>query len=611
MPTLDAYQQAVVDCDAARLMVDAGPGSGKTTTIAARVARLITDGIFGPDEVAVITYTRSMALDLGKRVHASVPSVLPCRPCDGVGTVDGMTCSACMGTGATGVDELRVGTLHAIAAQLVRAELAPEMAATPGALAIEATGWLRPGCTSPKFATKDDVDDLRAIAQGNVGKKTTMKALMGGLSLMGADLAKRPPESELRRQLRVRDLITYDDVLTLLTLMLRARLAGGCPLGDTIPCLVVDERQDLTDAHWDVIEAWGAKSLTVVGDTAQAIFSFLGARDRDLGDFKVLTLGGNYRSARLIVEHNNGVRERMAADGACAPLKQDAMRDPALDAGTVWRRSVDWQAPEVVRLVQAWLDALYEPKDVAVLAPTWADLGEIRDALEAAGVPCDYPEAQADKLWSTVMGRGFVGAVRAAAAGHVDELDASLIVRCFGTGQKAADIVARAVAGGLAVSAVAAGVASSENEAAFWRGLCSASFDTVLSLFELAAPLPARVVTAARAWAAGGEATCDAFLADLVGPGVSEAVTKPDGVAIRTIHGAKGLEWPVVVVASACEGGLPTQWQRTPEAEAEGARMLYVALTRAADGLVVVSPGNLGRDRTRERAEPRRPTRWL
>lgn len=608
MPTLDAFQQAVVDSTAARLLVDAGPGSGKTTTIAARVARLITDGTFGAADVAVITYTRSMALDLRRRVEASVPAVLPCRSCGGTGIIEGATCSACMGTGATGVDGMRVGTLHAIAAQLMRAELTAAEPG-PGRAAIMATGWLRPDCVAPKFATEDDVKDLRTIAQSTVGKKVTMKALGEGLALMGADLAKRPPESELRRQLRIRDLITYDDVLTLLLLVLRARAVAGCPMGDVIPCVVVDERQDLTDAHWSIFDAWGAQSLTVVGDTAQAIFSFLGARDRAPDGFATLTLGGNYRSGAPIVAHNNAVRAKMAADGVCAELEQVVMRTGG--DGHVWRRPCEWQAPEVVTGVRAWLDAFYPPCDIAVLAPTWLELSEIRDALEAAGIPCDYPEAQADKLWSTVMGRGFVGAVRAAAAGHVDELDAGLILRCFGTGQRAADVVTAATGRGVSVATVAAEGAASENAAAFWRELCGASFDVVVALFEMAAPLPDRVVAAARAWAAKGDATCEAFLAELAGPTISEVAVRPEGVAIRTIHGAKGLEWPVVVVASACEGGLPTQWQKTPEGEAEGARMLYVALTRAADGLVVVSPGKLARDVTRDRVDLRRPTRWL
>ena len=605
---LDDFQTAVVESTAARLMVEAGPGSGKTTTIAARVGRMVREGIFAPQQVAVVTYTRSMALDLRKRVESQVPPTLPCRACDGTGKIDGAACSTCMGTGEVSVGELRVGTLHAIAAQVVRAELAREPGSV-GRMAIEAMGWLRPDCTRPRFATDDDVTDLRKIAQGVVGKKVTAKALMEGLALMGPDLTRRPPEGELRRQLRIRDLMTYDDVLKLMEVVLVARSVAGDPLGHEIPCLVVDERQDLTDAHWSIIEAWGAESLTVVGDSAQAIFGFLGARERELEGFEALALGGNYRSLPPIVGHNNAVREKMAADGICAPLVQEAYKTGYV-VTDVWRRTPEWQAPDIVECVSAML-AGYEAREIAVLAPTWAELSEIRCALESAGIDCDYPEAQADKLWSSVMGRGFVGACRAAAAGHVDEMDADLILRCFGSGLRAADLVSAAMGSGMSVAEACARRAGSASEADLWRGLEGADFARVVDLFEAAAPLPERVVDAARTWADGGDATCDAFVADLVGPGISEVVARPDGVALRTIHGAKGLEWPAVVVASACEGGLPTRWQKTPVAEAEGARMLYVALTRAAEALAVVSPEKLDRDVASGRADGRRPTRWL
>lgn len=606
---LDEYQQAVVDSTAGRLLVEAGPGSGKTETIAARVARMVVQGVYTPDQIAVLTYTRSMANDLRDRIEGRIPPLVDCRPCAGTGDVDGMTCSVCMGTGARGIDSMRVGTLHAIAAQIIRAELGSEDDA-PGKRALRATGWLRPDCISPQFATADDVDDLRTIAKGIAGKKVTAKALTEGMVVMGAELAQRPPACELRRQLRIRDLLTYDDVLTLLVLALRARQAAGTPLGAEIPCLVVDERQDLTDAHWDILAAWGAESLTVVGDTAQAIFSFLGARDRAPEGFETLTLGGNYRSTPQVVEHNNAVRAALAADGSCSPLEQVAIA-PDDDAPEPWRRTPDWQESDVVDCVQAWIGSGYSLPDIAVLGPTWAELSAIRGALETAGIVCDYPEAQADKLWSQVMGRGFVGACRANAAGHVDELDLGLILRCFGSPLDASAVVNRAMQSGEAVTAGLSRGAGSENEAAFWRGLIGATFGQVVALYEAAAPLPEKVVAAANNWAQGSAPTCADFVADLVGPGVSEVVSKPEGVAIRSIHSAKGLQWPVVVVASACEGGIPTAWQKTPERVAEGGRMLYVALTRAQEGLVVVSPGNLARDAEKVRDAPRLPSRWL
>ena len=89
----------------------------------------------------------------------------------------------------------------------------------------------------------------------------------------------------------------------------------------------------------------------------------------------------------------------------------------------------------------------------------------------------------------------------------------------------------------------------------------------------------------------------------------SESATRrrvdPDAVTLTTIHGAKGLEWRYVVLADACEGGLPPAWgSRSPADVGEWGRALYVALTRAQDQAIVVIPRTL-------REKPRIPNLWL
>jgi DNA helicase-2/ATP-dependent DNA helicase PcrA len=67
---------------------------------------------------------------------------------------------------------------------------------------------------------------------------------------------------------------------------------------------------------------------------------------------------------------------------------------------------------------------------------------------------------------------------------------------------------------------------------------------------------------------------------------ISHAPTA-DGITVTTLHAAKGLEWPVVFIVGASEGGLPIVYADTPERIEEERRLFYVGVTRARDRLVI------------------------
>ena len=66
----------------------------------------------------------------------------------------------------------------------------------------------------------------------------------------------------------------------------------------------------------------------------------------------------------------------------------------------------------------------------------------------------------------------------------------------------------------------------------------------------------------------------------------------PDAVLLSTLHGAKGLEFPVVFLAGVSEGFLPLKTGAAPADEAEERRLLYVGLTRAKEDLLVLYPSS-------------------
>ena len=94
------------------------------------------------------------------------------------------------------------------------------------------------------------------------------------------------------------------------------------------------------------------------------------------------------------------------------------------------------------------------------------------------------------------------------------------------------------------------------------------------------------------------------------GPARTEAVATAtgtiDGVVLSSFHRAKGLEWETVLVAGVAEGLVPHSAARTPEAQAEERRLLYVALSRATDQLVVTWAPSVDL-----RGRPRGASPWL
>jgi DNA helicase-2/ATP-dependent DNA helicase PcrA len=69
----------------------------------------------------------------------------------------------------------------------------------------------------------------------------------------------------------------------------------------------------------------------------------------------------------------------------------------------------------------------------------------------------------------------------------------------------------------------------------------------------------------------------------------------PDAVTLATMHAAKGLEWDAVLIPCLAEGIMPIVYARTPEAIEEERRLLYVAVTRAREHLVLSWPQGSGK----------------
>lgn len=547
------------------MRVEAGPGAGKTETLARRVASFIESGAYEPEQIVVTTFTRSMAASLKARISAH----------------------------ATG--EVLVGTLHSLASSWIRwmlgagercfdERLCAFMLGDPGAWrdassplgaagdAIRATGWVN----ADDFRLVDDsmLEACEAEVKRRLGRKYRARAQRAGLKLNGEQLDERPIEAELRVCLRENNMLLLDDVLPLLLVGIRA---AGPWWSSRYPALVVDEFQDLRSIDGEIIEAWAPESLTVVGDSAQAIMGFRGEGAAEVSGLTTLTLDHNHRSRPEVVEACNEVRDRLAREELCDALAQHASRQ---DGGLVTQAASSTAAGASARHVFWALTNGVRAESIAVLVSTWAEVQEVEAELGAVGIDCDVP-IRRDGGW---MGhphvRAFVALARAVAAQQVGQIDLLVILR---SAEKVQALHEQAYDQGRPLIEVV-------EPSIVLREAGRALASTLLPLASsLGIQVGASALSPVTTWIAQYPAASVDELLGWVDEEDFTATSTPDAVTVRTIHSAKGLEWPVVILPHAVTGCIPPIWAKGDD-RGEWGRALYVGMTRARDALIVDSP---------------------
>jgi ATP-dependent DNA helicase UvrD/PcrA len=294
------------------LLIVAGAGTGKTTTLAHRVAHLIDRG-FRPERILLVTFARRAAAELLRRV-------------------DGLLYVGPKERAASG--RVWGGTFHAIATRLLR-------------LHGEHIG-LDPGFTIHDRADSEDLlDVLRAelhLAKGDrrfprkatcadiysrcVNAREPLEELLDrgfpwckqhadGLKLLFRTYTDRKAEQRV---------LDFDDLLVFLDGLLADPAAGPIVRG-RFDAVLVDEYQDTNALQADLLERLrpSGRGLTVVGDDAQAIYSFRAATVRNILDFPLrypgarsVVLTQSFRSTPTLLDATNRViaqaRERHAKD---------------------------------------------------------------------------------------------------------------------------------------------------------------------------------------------------------------------------------------------------------------------------------------------------------
>ena len=592
------------------LLIIAGAGSGKTTTLASRVANLIVNGT-DPGRILLLTFSRRAALEMTDRVRRIVhAAATTSRP----GALRHVWWS---------------GTFHAIGARLLRS-------------------YARQIGLSPDFSIHDrgDSEDLLSLVRHDLGlsEKSLRFPLKGTcLSIYSLALNSRAPlEEVLARQYpwccgfedQLRELfeayvaskqangvLDYDDLLLYWREMMQEPSIAA-DVGARFDVVLVDEYQDTNPLQADILRALkpDGRGITVVGDDAQAIYSFRAANVRNILDFadqfpvptEVVTLERNYRSTDAILAASNAViaeaREKFTKE-----LYSDrrSCQRPLLVSVADDLKQASYIAEKVLAAREAGIPL----KEQAVLFRTSHHSSVLEVELARRNIP--FVKFGGLKFLEAAHIKDLTAILRWAANPRDRVVAFRSLQLMPGIGPStAAKIFARvssdafgfAALAGVRVPAAAQAIWPSfvelmsglETERSGWPG----GLDETRGWYQpiLEERYPDAAIRAADldqlAQIARQYASRERFLTELTldpPDATSDEAGAPlldeDYLILSTIHSAKGQEWRSVFVLNVVDGCIPSDMStgRTEDIEEER-RLLYVAMTRAKDDLHLIMP---------------------
>lgn len=390
-PALDASQQAVIDHESGALLVLAGPGTGKTTTLVELVVDRVENRGMRPEEILVLTFSRKAAQEIRARIARRLART----------------------TAATSAM-----TFHSFCYALVRAEQDPAAFSQPIRLqsaaeydaaisqvvaAMDRAIW--PPALRPALGTRGMAGELRTFLASARARGLDPAELI--------DVAERLDRPDWAAAGRLFDELTsvaaLENTIDHTDLIFQAVRTLDAPdvrarWRERIRLVVVDEYQDSDPLQVELLEALAGdgRDLVVVGDPYQSIYGFRGADVRGILEFAdrfaapTLTLSHTNRYGATIAAAVRSVVENRGALGPVDGPGHAALRNPvprAATPGDVQVHTYSSATGEAEHIALALREAhLHEQlpwSDMAVLVRTGSDIERLQRALTAAGVPVD------------------------------------------------------------------------------------------------------------------------------------------------------------------------------------------------------------------------------
>ena len=593
----------------APLLVIAGAGSGKTNTLAHRVAHLIVGGA-DPRRILLMTFSRRAASEMTKRVERIARKVLG----DNAGVMTDALAWA--------------GTFHGIGARLLR-DYAEQIGLDPAFtihdredsadlmnLIRHQKGFSK---TKERFPTKGT---CLAIYSRCVNAEVPIEEVLGSSFPWCAGWAAELKElfAAYVEAKQAQNVLDYDDLLLYWAqTMSDPALAGD--IGGRFDHVLVDEYQDTNRLQSSILLALkpGGRGLTVVGDDAQSIYSFRAATVRNILDFPgqfsppadIITLDRNYRSTQPILAAANGVID-LASERFTKNLWTDRTSGAKPQLVTV-RDEAD-QARCIVERVLENRESGTLLKQQAVLFRTSSHSGPLEVELTRRNIPfvkfgglkfldaahvkdmlalLRFVENPRDRvagfrLMHLIPGVGPTSAQRVLdhMADSADPIAA--LARCAGAAARRRRLEhVRCTPS--RISAIPNWPADLERARLWYEPHLDRIHEDaetrradLIQLEQIASGYPSRERFLTELTLDPPDATSDQAGVPLL---------DEDYLILSTIHSAKGQEWKSVFVLNVVDGCMPSDLGAGTSAEIEEERrLLYVAMTRAKDDLHLIVP---------------------
>ncbi|HEX2677465.1 MAG TPA: UvrD-helicase domain-containing protein, partial [Polyangiales bacterium] len=598
---MNPEQLAAVVHPAGPLVVFAGAGSGKTRVITHRVAQLIQRGV-PPWRILAVTFTNKAARELRERLEKLVPGQ---------------------------AKSLWVGTFHAVCARLLRAH-------------ADAIGIRK------DFVIYDDSDQRAMLARVLRGMNLDERryppkqvqwrinwAKQEGISAQAFEAADpfervvRDIYVEYEQRMAASSALDFGDLIFRLVHEMRGNLQLRHALQERWEHVLVDEFQDVNRTQSELVQTFCEvhRNLCVVGDDDQSIYRWRGADRRNILDFRryfpdatVIKLEQNYRSTQRILRVAHAVVSRnlerepkqlWTENPEGSPITVIACDDERDEANTV------------VSGMRMLLDAGYARNDIALLYRVHAQSRVFEELLRHANLP--YRVIGGLRFYDRAEVKDLLAYLRVV---QNPEDDVSLLriinTPARGIGKTTVERLVEAAA--RAGSSVHAALVAADDDLAHSAGTKKKlmAFLTLLQQVRETAQAGMEPSTLARMIlresgyldALRTEDTPEAdsrmenleevvvsmeqFEAETENPTLSsflelvtletdaDRVELDDAITLMTVHAAKGLEFPIVMVAGLEEETFPHRGFEAgddPEELEEERRLAYVAFTRARERL--------------------------
>ncbi len=597
------------------LLVIAGAGTGKTMTLAHRVAHLIIQGV-SPERILLLTFTRRAAQEMTRRVESIVGQALSgnSRPNKALGILPWS------------------GTFHSVANRLLR-RYAHNLGLDPGFSVLD----------------RGDAADLMDVTRHELGlsrkarrfpKKDTCLAIysrcVNARKPLLESLDETYPwcadwEQELRTLFRhyverkqETQNLDYDDLL-----LYWYHLVGdqelAAEIGSWFDHVLVDEYQDTNLLQADILYAIkpDGNGVTVVGDDAQSIYSFRAAEIENILNFpdqylppaRIVSLEENYRSTQPILDTAN----RLIAEAERQYKKNlFAKRTGGGKPAYVTVEDGDAEAEHVVEAILANREQGMQLKDQAVLFRGAHHSDRLELELVRRNIP--YVKYGGLKFLEAAHVKDLLSILKWA-ENPKNQLAAFRVLKLLpGMGPShAARCFAFLVASSHSFSSLA-GFTPPSATRTDWPLFCKLM--TSLSSAEAGDSAWQSQLNEARRWyqphlerlydgletreadleqleqISGRYPTRERFLTELTldppsaaGDRAGDPYLDEDYLILSTVHSSKGQEWDAVFVLNVSDGNFPSEFSTGNSALIEEERrLLYVAMTRAKQSLQLIAP---------------------